>query len=136
MANQTLELYLAGCTRYCDKCHSPETWDFNQGLNYQLFIPKLIEKIIEYPNMIKSIWILGGEPLDQNLLHLKTLIDEIKKFNLELWLFTSYELNQVPSFILNELDYIKTGKYDNTKLGDNVQYGIKLASINQNITKL
>ena len=88
--------------------------------------------------MIDKVIIVGGEPLDQPIESLRHLLRGIKqhKPNLDIYLFTHYELDKVPNNIKFYTDYIKTGEYiPELKCEDNIQYGILLATKNQNIYK-
>jgi anaerobic ribonucleoside-triphosphate reductase activating protein len=80
--------------------------------------------------------ILGGEPLDQDIINFYYFTVDIKSFDKNLWLFTRYELNEIEPTILNQFDYVKTGKYiKELSVDNNIQYGIKLATSNQKIYK-
>lgn len=132
----SLEIYICGCCikPKCENCHNQELWNFNYGkkINYE----DLNSFIIKSDKLIDNFVIMGGEPLCQ-IKELKKLLKFIKKYNKLIWLYTSFELNQIPKEIIALCDYIKTGKYDNTQLtNDNIQYGIQLASANQNIHKI
>lgn len=83
--------------------------------------------------MIKWVWILGGEPLQNETLDLIHLINTIRMHNKPIVLFTSFELDEVHNDIKDKCDFIKTGRYDITKSGEKEQYGIKLQSTNQRI---
>jgi len=136
LSNKSFDIYLAGCNRtpHCKGCCNPESWNFNQGelLNNEK-LNEIINKIKLFDNIINKISILGGEPLDQiNLINLLEKLYVIRP----IWLFTSYELNEIPENIKGYCDYIKCGKYiDELKTENNIQYDIKLATSNQRIYK-
>jgi organic radical activating enzyme len=139
LSTESFEIYLSGCDGICGKsCHNYELIDFNIGNDYKIELPKIIEKIKEFDCLIKKIWILGGEPLLQNHSELCDLIQAINLHtNKELWLWTRFEINEIPMEIITLCDYIKTGRYiDNLKTENNIQYDIKLATSNQNIFKI
>ena len=54
-------IYCAGCAHKCEKCHNPQTWDFNQGRNAST--DELMKVIIsdEFANVTFS----GGDPMYQ-----------------------------------------------------------------------
>lgn len=132
-----LEIYISGCNQHCKGCHNPELQSFNIGENWKNIIDSIVYKINEFNNIIDNIWLLGGEWLDQDIIDVVGCISELNKTNQSIWLFTGYNLDDVDNKILNLVDYVKVGKYDETKLvDDNIQYGIKLASSNQKITKI
>lgn len=140
---KSLEIYVSGCNMkvHCKNCHNPETWEFNQGDNYKDYIDNqiILNKLKDFGSLIENIMIFGGEPLDQN-------IDELKCFLLylnlcikkeKIWLFTRYELNEVPDKIKKLCHYIKTGAYIESLSSDNnIQYGMTIATTNQKIHKL
>jgi len=137
---QRFELYLAGCKGvngvHCKGCHNPQSWNFNNG---KIITKDVLDRIIEkcYTNIVKNIWILGGEPLDQPLVELEYLLDAFKGTNKPLWLFTRYNYQEVPQSVLNRLNYIKVGAYkEELRTNTNNMYGVQLATSNQKILKL
>jgi len=137
LSNKALEIYLSGCYGDCYGCHNPELKDFSIGNYYKEELSKLTNKINDFYFLINSIWILGGEPLDQNYNELFDLLLYLKQFNKNIWLFTRYEIEEISDEIIEYCDYIKTGKYiDELKVDDNIQCGIKLATSNQKVYKI
>ena len=137
LSNKTLEIYLSGCYGNCYNCHNPELKDFNIGNPYKNELLKIIEKIKEFDSLVGNIWILGGEPLDNNINELVYFLNYLLQTNKSIWLWTRYELNNVPDNIKKYCNYIKCGEYiEKLSTNDNIQYGIKLATSNQNIYKI
>lgn len=135
--NKALEIYLSGCYGDCYNCHNPELKDFNKGNHFRNEIANIKNKIYNYSNLIHNIWILGGEPLDQDLGQLECLLSILKESEVKVWLWSRYELNEIPEEIRKYCDYIKCGQYiEQLKTDINIQYGVKLASSNQNIYKI
>jgi anaerobic ribonucleoside-triphosphate reductase activating protein len=123
-----VELYLSGCAREpkCDGCHNQLLWDFNYGTNMTLEdIVLLLET--KYKDA-DAIAIMGGEPLNQP--YLEELLELLYNTGLEIWLYTSYELHEVPESILSKVDYIKTGRYIQAE-----HCNARLSSKNQKIYK-
>jgi hypothetical protein len=84
--------------------------------------------------MVPNIIIFGGEPLDQDPEEFIMFLGDMKKLGLPVWVFTRYELEDVPMRVKILVDYIKTGWYDEKKTcNDNKQYGILLSTSNQKI---
>lgn len=137
LQHNSLDIYLAGCSGspHCVGCHNPESWDFNKGTPYDLDYFTIIKQKVEtFDSLINNIMIFGGEPLDQKLLDFLDFLLDLKKLQKRIWLFTRYELSEIPDYIKHLCDYIKTGRYDpNLLVEDNIQYGIKLATSNQKI---
>jgi anaerobic ribonucleoside-triphosphate reductase activating protein len=135
----SLDIYLAGCnaTPKCTNCHNPELWGFLKGKNYKEHYNNIEEKINDYPDLIDNIMLFGGDPMDQDMTSLIDLIQFLNQFDVDLWMFTRYKIDQIPKYIRNELDYIKTGRYlPEYKTDDNIQYGMELATSNQKVHKI
>jgi anaerobic ribonucleoside-triphosphate reductase activating protein len=130
--NHVLEIYISGCKQKCKGCQNPETWDFKAGKPWQAVKESIIQKCNE--DIVKNIWILGGEPLDQDTPEVLRLLKVLRKTNKTIWLFTSYDIVDVPFPVLSLVDYIKVGKYIESKRSDNhYSEGIKLATTNQDV---
>lgn len=129
------DIYLSGCSAQpkCEGCHNPDEWDFNKGTLWDndINLSKL-EQVFKFDKLIDRILIMGGEPLDNDHEELIRLIDYLKKFEKEIYLFTRRELEEVPKEILEKIDYVKTGRYKpELTVENNVQKNIHLATSNQ-----
>lgn len=136
---KSFEIYLSGCkgNPHCKGCHNPLSWDFNNGElyddNYKIKIEK---KIKEFKFLIDNIMVFGGEPLDQNHKELEKLLEDLYEYNIPIWIFTRYEINEIPDFVIKYCDYIKCGRYiPELSCDNNIQYGVKLATSNQKMYK-
>jgi anaerobic ribonucleoside-triphosphate reductase activating protein len=138
LSTQSFEIYLSGCDGFCKGCHNPELQDYRIGEDYKKVLPSIITKVNEFNSLVKNVFIMGGEPLQQKLDLLLDLILNIKQnTNCKIWLWTRATIDNVPELIKEQCDYIKTGYYDEKlKCDDNIQYGIKLATSNQKIYKM
>lgn len=139
LETKSFEIYISGCntTPKCEGCHNPELWNFNMGIEYnQKYFEEIKNKILNAEPLVKNIFIMGGEPNDQVIKDLFTILSDMESLNKKLWLFTSWELKSVPWFAKLFCDYIKCGRYiEKLKTDINIQYGIKLATLNQKIYK-
>ena len=137
---KSLDIYVSGCNGkpHCTSCHNPESWDFNNGTLYNdKYFNVIKNKIEEFDKLIDNIMIFGGEPLDQNKEELIKFLYDLKSTNKIIWLFTRYEIEEIPIEIKKICNYIKTGRYiPELKTDNNIQYGIKLATSNQKIHKM
>lgn len=96
--NISLNIYVSGChnNKLCDreKCHNPELWNFSYGTKYEEWFFK-IENILK-STLIDCIVLLGGEPLDQNIIDLNDLIYFIQKDKKYLvYIYTGYTKKQL-----------------------------------------
>ncbi|KFZ26323.1 MAG: hypothetical protein KQ78_01496 [Candidatus Izimaplasma bacterium HR2] len=133
----SLDIYVAGCSPpHCHQCHNPDSWDFNEGVNIERVKPLIETKVRAFECMIANFMIFGGEPLDQPAEEFADFLEFLTKFSLPIWIFTRYDISEIPDNVKGVVDYIKTGRYipDLTCEG-HVQYGIELATSNQKIYK-
>lgn len=138
LKNKAIEIYLSGCTLKCKGCHNYDIWDFNKGKYWTEYK----EKVEEYCNniLVDNIWILGGEPLQQEKDDLKQLLLIIKKSKKDIMLWTGFNEKNIFNLLgdnIKLIDYIKIGKFN---INDNERYidrwgGINLKS-SQHIYKI
>lgn len=125
-----LVLFVQGCNIHCEGCHNKEIWDKTQGKRVHIddLVIDVIHKLNKYT---RNLTVSGGEPLDQTN-QVIDLLNKLKNFDINICLYTGYEFEEVNPLILENLDYIKTGKFiDNQKDTTNGYYG----SSNQNLWK-
>jgi anaerobic ribonucleoside-triphosphate reductase activating protein len=133
------EIYLSGCRGNCKGCHNPELKNFNAGTKLTAsYFTKLNNKLNMFADTIESIWILGGEPLDQDISELEQFLRNLHETtNARIYLFTRYNIKDIPLQIKVLCDYIKSGEYDeNLKVDNHHSFGVKLSSSNQKIYKM
>ena len=134
---QSLDIYVSGCMGpHCENCHNPESWDFDKGISWDDAKLAIEVKITSFESMVKNLMVFGGEPLDQDSQEFTDFLEFLTKFSLPIWVFTRYDISEIPDNVKGVVDYIKTGRYipDLTCEGY-VQYGIELATSNQKIYK-
>jgi len=141
LEHRALEIYVSGCTLHCKNCHNPELQNFDTGTPYETWIDKLDRKMIDFADIIDNIWILGGEPLDQDVWNLKDLLYNMSLHGKKIWIFTGYNYNRAAERgsinMWALVNYLKYGAYkDDDLTDDNIQFGVKLASGNQGIKEL
>lgn len=129
------EIYLSGCNGVCEGCCNPELKEFGIGKTINAEVTQsLLSKITDFDLIIKNIWVLGGDPMDNNQSELTQLLNDLSKTNKQIWLWTRYDLKDIPNNIKQYCDYIKSGEYiPRLSIDNNIQYGIKLQTSNQNI---
>lgn len=136
LSTKSLDIYLAGCKGpHCAGCHNHLTWDFNQGTPWGEWEDKLTTKL--FHSMVEKVYVMGGEPLDQDLVELENLLRFLKGFGKEIRLFTGRETKwDIPFDIRMYCDYIKVGQYlEDYKVEGYYSYGDSLASSNQKVLK-
>lgn len=141
--HEALEIYMSGCKQNCPGCHNPETHAFGQGQRWERWLKDNAYKLKHPCGLFKRLWIMGGEPLDQDPVDLREFVFSLSRINpeLELWLWTSKELEDVPRSIIKYMTSVKTGRYKQGHAGISVAYSpvspaLLLASDNQHLHRI
>ena len=109
-----VSLFVQGCHFHCFNCFNQETWNFDSGKEWT---QKIEEKFIEIANNphIDRISILGGEPLaPENVDSVIKLCKRLAELNKQIWVFTGYRMEELPSRqqdILKYIDILVDGRY-------------------------
>lgn len=92
-----VSLFVQGCHFHCKNCFNPNTWNFDDGYEWNEEIQKTFIQLIDKP-YIKRISILGGEPLaDENVNDVLKLVTSIKQLysNKKIWIYSGYTWEQI-----------------------------------------
>ena len=104
----TLAINISGCPHKCEGCHSKYLWEY-KGNYISDDLDGLIEK---YKGLITCVCFMGG---DQNQIDLLGLLKTVQKYGLKTALYTGLGfVNNLSIRILGNLNYLKTGKYDDS----------------------
>lgn len=138
MATKSMDIFFSGCRmgKHCPGCHNSEAWDFSVGKDWRTWVDKITKDTTMFGGMFDKFFILGGEPLDQDLSELSIFLNYLRNLGKEIWLFTRYELEEIPPDMKCKFEYIKTGPYrEELSVKDYVCEGVTLATSNQKIWK-
>lgn len=106
----SLAINISGCPYKCKGCHSQYLWKY-VGSYLTEDIDSLLDK---YDNLITCVCFMGG---DQNEKELLECLKKVKSRNLKTCLYTGKDsMNLIKNNIIENLDFIKVGRYDE-KLG-------------------
>ena len=117
----TLSVWTQGCPHRCKGCFNKETWTFNEGNEFTNDDLNYIISNIDSFNVKRNLSVLGGEPLcPQNVEGVINLCKEFKRAypNKLIYLWTGYtieEFNQKQKQILEYVDFIIDGKFEEAK---------------------
>ena len=117
----TLSVWTQGCPHRCKGCFNKETWTFNEGNEFTNDDLNYIISNIDSFNVKRNLSVLGGEPLcPENVEGVINLCREFKKVypNKLIYLWTGYtieEFNQKQKQILEYVDFIIDGKFEEAK---------------------
>lgn len=112
--DKRIGIWVQGCSIQCSGCVSQSLWTSEQGRD--IFIPELVQFIIDTGQDYAGITISGGEPFDQYspLIAFSALIKQ--KTELTIFCFTGYYLEELrlkypDQLFLKYLDYLLDGRY-------------------------
>ena len=116
--NKSFEIYVQGCYRACSGCHNPETQPFDGGtaVDIQEFLREQQRRTSLFPDMVKNIYVTGGDLLCQN----GSIAEYFSRIACDLWqdkykwLFTGCEYEKLPEWVWNYYDIVKCGQYVET----------------------
>lgn len=108
----SMTIWFSGCNLRCRNCYNRKLWDSNYGHKYKATsVAKIIRAECNKLN-IKSVVLLGGEPLQQDQQELLSLCQLLKEADLKIWLYTGYDFQDADEFgILDYIYTIKCGEY-------------------------
>ena len=107
----SVTLWFAGCNFKCKNCYNKRLWDNKNFYRYN--VDRVVEIVISSCSKLdlKSVVLLGGEPLQQNKQELLSLCRLLNEAGLKIWLYTGYEFDDVDKDILEFIYTIKCGRY-------------------------
>ena len=144
--DKTLEIYFSGCSLRCPNCHNAFLQERTKENCKEVSSSEILEELKDYVDIATQVHILGGEPLEQDLNELSSLLKGLRELGYKnIILFTGWDFPH--SFIeknwslFQHCDFVKTGHYDEsqpntekTLLPDSP--GFPLASKNQTFIKI
>lgn len=110
----SLTIWFTGCDFRCKNCYNRKLWNKESGHEYRTeLVAKIVVATCNKLNL-KSVVLLGGEPLQQDKEELLLLCRLLKKRGLKIWLYTGYDFYDIYNIcrdILGLVDVIKCGRY-------------------------
>lgn len=105
----SLEVVISGCIHKCPDCHSKYSWP-DEGRPLLEHLPIMLK---EYAKYVSCVCFMGGDHDQQELME---ACNQVHKAGLKTCLYTGYEeMSQINLRLLDELDYIKLGRFDKTR---------------------
>jgi len=108
-------VWFQGCSRHCEGCCNPETWDPAGGT--EILLLDLVDRILATPD-IDTVVLSGGEPLEQEgWVELLVAAVTDQRPDLRWVLFTGYSaaaLHLLMGPVMGLFDLIVAGPYDKT----------------------
>ena len=118
----SLSVYFSGCHFHCPGCHNPEAQDFNYGREYNLDIRQEIMQKLGKNGVMRTLSILGGEPLnEENIGDVLNLIGWCKLDypDLKVYVWTGYTIEELEArddadvrAVLKNITCLIDGRYE------------------------
>ena len=111
------------CCHHCEKCHNPESWDYNRGIE----VP--VENVFKTlkANKVSDVTCSGGEPFLQceSLIELAKLIKTQTKKTI--WIYSGFTFEElivdpVKYELLKHCDVLVDGKFDYTQADEQLLF--------------
>ena len=101
----SLAINISDCPYRCKGCHSQYLWEYTGA-----YLTNNLEKLLNmYDGLITCVCFMGG---DQNESELLECLKIVKQRKLKTCIYTGkYFINNFRYDVINNLDFIKTGKY-------------------------
>jgi len=113
--NKSFEIYVQGCNRACSGCHNPEAQPFDGGTSVDIhdFLKEQYERTSLFPDLVYNIYVSGGDLLCQTRSIAEEFSREVNNFwsDKYKWLFTGCDAKDLPDWVWDYYDIIKTGRY-------------------------
>lgn len=86
-----IAVFVQGCSRKCEGCHNPATWDYTGG-EYRK--PAEMIKLMTANPLVDGLTLTGGEPFDQPVECLE-LAEAAFDAGLSIWIYTGHKFEEL-----------------------------------------
>ena len=129
-------LFFSGCLHNCKNCHSPQTHDFNYGLEITDEVINKINEEIDKRPFLNALVLSGGDPM-YSAKEILELLHKIHIPNNNIWCYSGFTLEQIQqnpdmSALLDKCSHLIDGEFDINKRDITLAFK---GSSNQNIWK-
>lgn len=112
-------LFISGCRHKCPGCHSPQTHDFNYGVDFDDQMIKFINAEISKRPFLNALVLSGGDPMYSA----KDLIPMLSKLHIphqNLWCYSGFTFEEIMadadmSALLRHCNVLVDGMFDISK---------------------
>lgn len=109
-------LFISGCGHHCVGCHSPQTHDFNYGLEItDEVIDKINEEIDKRP-YLNALVLSGGDPM-YSAKELLGILPKIHIPNNNIWIYSGFKYEEIQnnpdmSALLDKCSHLVDGMFE------------------------
>ena len=105
-------IWVSGCENHCEKCHNPESWDYNAGHYLNNDDTMTLYEQMQSPE-ISGITLTGGDPMaPRNREDIAKFCAKFKKLypNKTICMYTGHHFDEVKDY-LTDVDVLIDGPY-------------------------
>lgn len=112
-------LFFSGCYHKCKGCHSPQTHDFDYGIEITDEVINKINEEIDKRPFLNALVLSGGDPM-YSAKEILELLPKLHIPNNNIWCYSGFTFEQIKqspdmSALLNKCSYLVDGKFDTSK---------------------
>lgn len=112
-------LFISGCKHNCVGCHSPQTHDFNYGIELTDEVIETINAEIDKRPFLNALVLSGGDPM-YSAKELVPILDKIHIPNNNIWCYSGFTLDEIKAnpdmtTLLNKCTHLIDGTFDISK---------------------
>lgn len=120
-----VSVFMQGCSFHCKECFNPETWDFNDGKEFNDDVIKRVLELCD-KDYIKGLSILGGDPVHPKNMGGTTKLAKAFKEKFKdktIWLWTGYLYENIKDKdVLKYIDVLVDGRFEIDKFNPNLKW--------------
>lgn len=129
-----VSVFLTGCEHNCKNCHNKQMQNINYSINTKDKSPlEFLIGLREYAERVgtKNVAIMGGDPLFSTNLEFTKEVLKLNK-NLNILIYTGYDIKYVKKNNVTGFKYIKTGLFEESKFQNPVKTKDKMVFASKN----
>lgn len=113
-------IWFSGCSQRCEGCYNQKLWNPEAGKKHDVdTILFVVAKQHEYCG-VDDIVFLGGEPMEQDSTCLTELARKLDNAGFRVWMYTSWDIDEIPAAVKKHMYTIKCGKYEESLKCDGI----------------
>lgn len=112
-------LFISGCKHNCVGCHSPQTHDFNYGIEITDDVIEKINAEIDKRPFLNALVLSGGDPM-YSAKELLSILPKLHIPNNNIWCYSGFTLKEIQanpdmSALLDKCTHLVDGMFDINK---------------------
>ena len=110
-----ITLWVTGCEHHCVGCHNKNTWEINQGIEFDNSAMNEVLEFLSRP-FVRGITFSGGDPLHtknrEGITKVAKKIKEVFGNTKDIWCYTGYSYESIKDLeVMKYIDVLVDGEY-------------------------